>query len=93
MINNKAFSVETDESVEGWQTVTGVITPQHAAELYIGGKLAGRRLLPGFILTDPNDSMQIGADTGSPIVPSTTPKFQGEMKRVAIWRGARRPAP
>ncbi|MGB9689573.1 sulfatase-like hydrolase/transferase [Thermogutta sp.] len=93
VINNKAFSVETDESVEGWQTVTGVITPQHAAELYIGGKLAGRRLLPDFILTDPNDSMQIGADTGSPIVPSTTPKFQGEMKRVAIWRGARRPAP
>jgi len=92
VIENKPFSVEADKSVEGWQTVTGVITPQHTAELYVNGQLAGRRPLPDFIVTDPHDSMQIGADTGSPIVPPGTPQFQGEIKRVTIWWGARRPS-
>jgi len=35
--------------------------------------------------------MQIGADTGSPIVPAGTQRFKGEMKRVTIYRGARPP--
>ena len=93
VIENKPFSVEANESVEGWVTLRGVITPQHTAELYMNGKLVARRPLPDFIVTDPNDSMQIGADTGSPIVPPGTPKFQGEIRRVTIWRGAQRPSP
>ncbi|HPZ84315.1 MAG TPA: hypothetical protein PL064_12815, partial [Thermogutta sp.] len=61
------------------------------AALYVNGTLVGRKPLPDFISTDRRDSMQIGADTGSPIVPAGTQRFKGEMKRVTIYRGARPP--
>ncbi len=91
VVTNQAVAVESPEQVIGWTTVTGVITPQRQAALYVNGKLVGKKPLPDFISTDPHDSMQIGADTGSPIVPIGSPRFKGEMKRVTIYRGARAP--
>jgi len=91
VVSNQVISVESAEQVTGWATLTGVITPQRQAALYVNGTLVGRKPLPDFISTDPRDSMQIGADTGSPIVPAGTQRFKGEMKRVTIYRGARPP--
>lgn len=91
VVNNQAFSVEAPDQVQGWTTVTGIISPQRRAELYVNGKLVGRKALPDFITTDPHDTMQIGADTGSSIVPAGTPRFSGEMKQVMLYRGARPP--
>ncbi|MGQ9771101.1 MAG: sulfatase-like hydrolase/transferase [Thermogutta sp.] len=93
VVNSKPFLVEAPTAVAGWTTVTGVISSQQQAELYVNGALVARKALPDFITTDPHDRMQIGADTGSPTVPAGTPRFVGEIKRVTIYRGARPPQP
>lgn len=93
VVGARLFTAEATESVQGWTTVTGVITPQRVAELYVNGRLLGRRELPDFIMADPNETMQIGADTGSRVVPAEIPRFVGEMKGVRIWRGSHPPQP
>lgn len=93
VVGGKLFVTEAAEPVQGWTTLTGVITPQHEAGLYINGRLVGRTKLPDFIMDDPNEGMQIGADVGSRVVSPEVPRFVGEMRRVSIWRGSRTPRP
>lgn len=55
--------------------------------LRMNGAIVATSKLPDFIATDPNDSMQIGADLGSPVVKPPPPKFAGWIESVRIFSG------
>ena len=56
-------------------------------ELRLNGQLVATATLPELIAKDPNDSMQIGADLGSPVVEPAPPKFAGWIESVRIFGG------
>ena len=90
VIGNKPHTVTAVEAVADWATLTGVITTQHKIALYVNGRLTGRAPLPDFIESDPHDTMQIGADQGSPVLDPVPPKFSGLIERVTLVRGERK---
>lgn len=71
-----------------WTRVTAKITADRRLLLAVDGKPAGEVRLPEFIARDPNDSMQIGADNGSRVVPGEPlPRFTGRIESVRLYSG------
>lgn len=89
--DGKPTTVQGEQPITGWTVLTGVITPEWQAELYVDGRKVAGAPLGGFIGGDPGDTMQIGADTGSPVVQPPPPNYRGLIERVSLWRGARPP--
>jgi arylsulfatase A-like enzyme len=76
-------------TVGRWVHLAGVIADGQAM-LYVDGRLAARVGLPGLMGRDPHDAMQIGADTGSPVLESASAlKFTGLLQSVKIYSGQR----
>lgn len=90
IISNRPHTVTAVEAIADWATLTGIITAQHKIALYVNGRLVGRAPLPDFIESDPHDTMQIGADQGSPVLDPVPPKFSGLIERVTLVRGERK---
>jgi hypothetical protein len=91
VVGEKRTTVSAKEPAQGWCALAGVITADRTAALYVNRKLVGVEPLPGFIERDPSDGMQIGADTGSPVVEPVPPRFKGSIESVQVFRGERRP--
>jgi arylsulfatase A-like enzyme len=89
--DDRATTVEAGTAVHDWATVVGTITSDRKAVLQVNGELVASAPLPGFIGHNPNDSMQIGADLGSPVVEPAKPKFTGWVERVRLYRGEYKP--
>ncbi len=85
---SKAVTVEGKEAALEWATIAGTITAQHEIELRVNGAVVAQAQLPDFIGKDPNDTMQIGADLGSPVVEPAPPKFSGWIESVRIFTSA-----
>lgn len=96
-----AFTVRCDDqartatakqaTVGRWVHLAGVIADDGQALLYVDGRQAARVGLPNLITRDPHDTMQIGADTGSPILESASAlKLAGLVQSVRIYSGRRR---
>ena len=90
-VGNKPVTVMSGEPLADWATLTGVVSAEHTAQLFVNGKLAAAAPLADFIENDPNDSMQIGADLGSPVLEPVPPKFVGLIESVRIYCGERTP--
>lgn len=61
------------------------LTPEKKLRILIDDKVVAERAVPNWIDRDPTDSLQIGADLGSPVAPN--PKnFSGIIHRVRIAR-------
>jgi arylsulfatase A-like enzyme len=72
----------------GWTRVTARITSDQRLQISIDGKPAGEARLHEFIPRDPNDGMQVGADTGSRVVAGPLlPQFVGRIESVRVYRG------
>lgn len=84
---NQRVTVAGTERVSGWTTMVGMITADKRARLQINGKVIAEAALPDFIAANPNDSMQLGADLGSPVVEPFVPRFKGLLERVRIYSG------
>jgi len=68
--------------------VTAQVTADRRLRLSIDGKPAGEARLHDFIARDPNDGMQVGADTGSRVVEGRelTP-FVGRIESARVYSG------
>ena len=76
----------------GWVHLAGVLRDASKLEVYVNGKLAGEAKAPGFIPTDPHQSMEIGADDGSAVGEYKSPfGFTGSIDEVRVYRGALSP--
>jgi len=73
---------------ESWTHLVGLVTSRAALVLSVDGKLAGRADLPGFIVQDPNDDLQIGMDRGSLVGEYGEQNgFVGVIDEVRIYSG------
>jgi arylsulfatase A-like enzyme len=86
----KPVSVVAKDAVTGWATLTGTITGDRQITLAVDGKTVGKAPLPNLIDRDPNDTMQIGADLGSPVLDPAPPPFSGLIEHVRIFCGPAR---
>jgi arylsulfatase A-like enzyme len=85
----RASQVVARQIVTGqWTKLTARITADRHLVLAINGKPVARGNLHDFIRQDPRDSMQIGADAGSPVVEGKPlPQFVGLIESVRIYSG------
>ncbi len=91
VVSNRAVSVKASSViVNQWTHLAGVIGKDKQITLYVNGEAAGSRKLEEFITRDPNDSMQIGVDTGSQVVSYPQPaQFTGLIESVRVFSGER----
>jgi hypothetical protein len=70
---------------EGWSTITAKITADHRLLLLVNGKEVATGKLKEFISKEPNDSLDIGDDLKSPVLPKPQPPaFTGLMESIKI---------
>jgi hypothetical protein len=76
------------ESIVGkWVTLKASIDKDRRMRLEMDGKEVGQARAKSFINRNPNDGMQIGADTDSPVDRKGISNFQGQLDRVRIYQG------
>jgi arylsulfatase A-like enzyme len=70
---------------EGWNTVSAHISADSKLSLSVNGQQVASVVLKDFIRKNPNDSLDIGADLGSQVLPEPEPpKFAGLIESVKI---------
>jgi hypothetical protein len=75
-------------AVGRWVHLAGVLTADQQVQLYVDGKLVATVKSPGWIIADPNDAMEIGADDGSTVGSYLEPSaFDGAIDEVRIFHG------
>ncbi|MCS6860973.1 MAG: sulfatase-like hydrolase/transferase [Abditibacteriales bacterium] len=88
---NRTTHVEAPQAIVGaWTQLVGVITADQQIVLYVNGAEVARRPLPAFIPRDPNETMQLGADSGSQVAAYKAPGFVGLIESVRIFSGERK---
>ena len=82
------FVIATDPMVRKWVHLVGVLKADKTIELYVNGKLAGRKPGPGLITQDPAQGMQVGADAQSSVGAYKAPlPFTGLIDEVGVYHG------
>ena len=80
--------VANDKVVGNWTTVRAAITPQ-AVLLSVNGAAPARETIKGAIRQEPHESLQIGDDLGSAVMPGQKrPAFRGLIENVRIYSGS-----
>lgn len=69
-------------------TLRAALTPDKKLVLWLDGKAVARGPLHEFILNDPTNPMEIGADLGSLVAGKELPRFSGKITRVRLYSGA-----
>jgi outer membrane protein assembly factor BamB len=81
-------AVAEHRAVGRWVHLAGVLTADRQVQLYVDGKRAASAESPGWIIADPNDAMEIGADEGSTVGPYLEPApLDGAIDEVRIFHG------
>ena len=90
-VDEKIESVSASDrvSMDEWVHLAGVATPDKKLLIYVNGKLAGEAETSGFIVSNPGESMQIGADGKGSVGDYRSPlAFSGNIDEVRIYEGA-----
>lgn len=72
-----------------WAKVTVKVTGEKRLQLYVDGRLESETAMEELILKQPNDGMQIGADTGSQVMEKDVGKYQGKIEAIRLFMGQR----
>ncbi len=88
-VDETAFSVAAKERVVGkWVHLVGVLTKDKALAIYVNGKRAGSAKADGFIASDPQQPMEIGADLDGNVGDYKSPfGFSGIIDEVRVYHG------
>ncbi|MBN2450214.1 MAG: sulfatase-like hydrolase/transferase [Lentisphaeria bacterium] len=81
----------TETVTDTWAHLVGVVAGTEI-HLYVNGRKVAAAPLPGGIDRDPNDAMQIGGDSGSPIEEELSGKgFRGLLRKLRLYSHALTP--
>ena len=82
--------VKTKKPQRGWVKLTAMLSADLNVELMVDGRSVGRKKISGFFNRMPNDGMQIGADSGSPVLKQPAAHFSGLIESVNYYTGEKR---
>ncbi|MDR1383168.1 MAG: sulfatase-like hydrolase/transferase [Planctomycetaceae bacterium] len=86
-IDGQVFTATGQEiALERIVQMTGSITPQKKAELFVNGKRAASVQLPNFIVQNPMEQLQIGADLEGQVSGEHLPNFNGWIEKIELYR-------
>ena len=90
-LESETTEVAGEKSVgEGWVHVAAVIGRDRTLKVYVDGSPAGELAGTGFVAANPQEGLQIGTDTGTPVGRYDAPvPFVGLIEFVRIWAGER----
>ncbi len=89
-VDSKLCQISGEKSVVGrWVHLAGVLTDDHKLLLYVDGKLAASGQAPDFIVADPAQAMEIGADEGGGVGDYNSPfGLKAAIDQVRIYHRA-----
>ena len=90
-IDGQVYEVAGAEPLgDGWATVAGVMGRDMVLKMIVDGKPGGKPRPAAFMSSNPNESLQVGTDTGT-LVGSyeAAQPFTGLVRFVRIWAGDR----
>jgi hypothetical protein len=90
-IDGQVYEVAGAEPIsDGWTTIAGVIGRDLLLKLIVNGTPAAKPRRAGLISLNPNESLQIGTDTGTLVGSYAAARpFDGLLKSVRVWAGDR----
>jgi hypothetical protein len=88
-VDKQVNSVSASENVLGkWVHLAGVLTADKQLHIYVNDELSASAKASGFIVSDPVQAMQIGADEGNSVGDYTSPfAFTGIIDEVRVYHG------
>ncbi|MHC4680906.1 MAG: outer membrane protein assembly factor BamB family protein [Planctomycetota bacterium] len=88
-VDGQVHWVSARENVLGqWAHLVGALTDEQELHLYVNGQLSATAKASGFIVTDPHQAMEIGADEGGGVGDYSSPfAFTGIIDEVRIYHG------
>jgi arylsulfatase A-like enzyme len=81
-------AVGSDPILDKWVTLKATLGKDQQMKVAVDGQQVGQAQAKGFIPRNPNDGLQIGSDSGSPVDKKSPEGFQGEIQRVRIYHGS-----
>jgi hypothetical protein len=78
-----------DSLIGKWAKLTAKLTVNKRLQLYVDGKLEAEAAIDELIFKNPNDGMQIGADTGSQVLEKNVGGYQGKIEAIRLFMGQR----
>ncbi|XZE43400.1 sulfatase family protein [Pirellulaceae bacterium SH467] len=78
-----------DSLIGNWAKITAKLTVEKKLQLFVNGKLEAEVAIEELILKNPNDGMQIGADTGSQVLDQKIGGYQGKIESIRLFMGHR----
>lgn len=84
---DRVVTAKAKKAVQGWVTVRCLLTKDKKVSLLVNDQLASQVAVGDFFEKDPNDSLQIGTDTGSPVLAVQVPAFKGLIESVKFYAG------
>ena len=89
--DSKPFAVSAKQKAVGkWVHLAGVLTADKKLQIYVDGKLAGTAEAGGLIISDPAQTLQVGADAGrgEGILDYASPcALTGAIEEVRVYHG------
>jgi hypothetical protein len=81
-------AVGSDPILDKWVTLKATLGKDQQMKVAVDGQQVGQAQAKGFIPRNPNDGLQIGSDSGSPVDKKSPEGFRGEIQRVRIYHGS-----
>lgn len=82
-------AVGKDSILGQWITLRATVGKDQLMQVFVDDKQVGQSKSKGLIPRNPNDGLQIGTDSGSPVDKQSPEGFRGEIQRVRIYHGSR----
>ena len=88
-VDKQIHWISANENILGrWVHLAGVLTAEQELQIYVNGESSAASKPCGFIVTDPSQAMQIGADEGGGVGDYSSPfAFTGIIDEVRIYHG------
>lgn len=68
--------------LDRWVTLKATVSNDRLMELFVDDRSVGQAQAKGWISRNPNDGLQVGADTASPVEMDDPPNFHGQIQRI-----------
>ena len=79
--------VGPESILDRWVTLKATVGNDRRMEFFVDDRSVGQAQAKGWISRNPNDGLQVGADTASPVEMNDPPNFHGEIQRIRIFHG------